>query len=119
MKYFADSKFRKTNFDYTFDIGKLSEQQSISPDLRQSIYLIFKEAVTNLIKHSNGDMAKLTFTKEGSFLILSIYDNGSDPEVSKSDGLGLSNMQMRADKINGKLIIDNPKGFLVRLEVKV
>ena len=119
MKHFADSKFRPTKFEYSFDVGKLSDQQFISPDLRQNFYLVFKEAVTNLLKHSNGDKAKIYFGKENSKLVLKVFDNGSNNEIAKSDGLGLENMKMRADKVGGKLTINNKDGFEVKLEVYI
>lgn len=118
MKHFADSKFRSTNYNYTFTSEGLPLQKFISPDVRQSFYLVFKEAVTNLLKHSNGNIAKIYFAKEGGDLVLRIYDNGTNNQISKSEGLGLSNMKMRANKINASLNIENKDGFAVEMRTK-
>lgn len=117
MKHFADTIFRSTNFKYNFDVNAIDVKKYIEPDTRQNIYLIFKEAITNLVKHSNGTKADIEFTLTKKIIRLRIYDNGDSNEILKSEGLGLKNMNMRAEKIGGKLQIKHDKGFEVILEV--
>lgn len=101
---------------YTFDYDESQFNQSISPDIRQTVYLIFKEAVANATKYSKGNEIKIKLDFSRSKYYLEIHDNGqSIANLSKSSGLGLSNMRLRAKRIGAELLIDNSDGFLVSL----
>jgi signal transduction histidine kinase len=50
-------------------------------------------------------------------LHLTIHDNGPEKEGCNSDGLGLSNMKMRAEKIGGMLTTKYDGGFVVELNL--
>jgi signal transduction histidine kinase len=92
-----------------------NSNQNISPDVRQNIYLIFKEALNNALKHSSGDTIKVTFSQIGKNYVLSIHDNGKSQSTTYNSGLGMSNMQMRADLIGAKLEINKDQGFEVKV----
>lgn len=119
MKYFLHSKFSNSSMSYIFESDTIPDKQFIRPDVRQNIYLLFKEAVTNLIKHSNGTQSDISLEKQGKFLVLRIYDNGTNNDIEKSEGQGLVNMKMRAKRINGTLHIDQTNGFEVKLTVPI
>jgi len=97
-------------------IAKLSTK--LPPDVRQNVYLIFKEAVNNAFKYSNGDALDIQLNHTSSQLEMTIHDNGDvDPSKVKTSGTGMSNMKMRAERINGELIINWDNGFRVWLKV--
>ena len=88
-------------------------------DIRQNLFLLCKEAMTNAAKHSNGDRVTIVFDKKAKELVLSIHDNGnSAPKEYKTTGLGLSNMKMRAESIGGTLSIDSSDGFKIEVNLK-
>lgn len=99
-----------------FKHDKSNTNTGIAPDVRQNIYLIFKEALNNAMKYSNGDTVDIELQMSKKKVFLSIKDNGTVTDL-KTSGLGLSNMQMRAKKIGGKLEIITVDGFEVRLNV--
>ena len=123
MRVFAEKSFGRMDIEFTFDSDELMEEQTILPDMRQHIYLLFKEAVTNIVKHSDAKHVDLSFKKKGDHIQLRIHDDGSSLEDSDmgqkvgSDGQGISNMKMRAEKIGGKLIINRHDGYEVILEI--
>jgi len=87
---------------------------------RRDFFLIFKEAVNNLVKHSQASTARLSVEVEGKTLCIEIADNGVGfvpAHITK--GNGVHNMQQRAAAGNDFLrIISAPgKGTTVTLEM--
>ena len=103
----------KMTFEH--DVRKLSS--SLAPDVRQNIYLIFKEALNNALKYSNGNQINIKLKQASDSLSLSIKDNGTKSQI-KTSGLGISNMKMRAKRINGDLSLNNNDGFEVLLTLR-
>ncbi|PHR14759.1 MAG: hypothetical protein COA40_00840 [Aequorivita sp.] len=110
---FQDNKILSCHFKQHTDS---KTDQSLNPFIRQNVYLIFKEAITNCIKHCNGDRVEVLFTYTKTELYLEIADNGKNDTI-KTSGLGLTNMQLRAKKMNGELEINTEYGFKVKLSV--
>ncbi len=118
MRAFAEKNLSMKNITHEFVIENVEGKKFIDPEKRQAIYLIFKEAVTNIVKHSNAKHVTIHFTEEKNKLRLSVHDNGSPILSEKSDGLGIGNMKMRAEKIGGILHINYGAGFTIELTVK-
>ncbi len=121
MRSFAEKTLGRKGIDHEFIVNGIDGKKSITPTYRQNIYLIFKEAITNIVKHSNARKVDIKFYQEEGAIHLVISDNGevliTDNQVS-SDGLGMSNMQLRADTIDAVLKIDQEDGFKVLLSFK-
>ncbi|MES2778186.1 MAG: two-component regulator propeller domain-containing protein [Bacteroidota bacterium] len=117
MRAFAEKCLGLKNMTHDFMIENIDAKRFINAEKRQAIYLVFKEAITNIIKHSDAGhvFIKFAFVKSGLYLL--IHDNGSRKQAINSDGLGLSNMKMRAEKIGGKLTTGYDNGFVVELTV--
>ena len=65
---------------------------------RRDLYLIFKEAVNNLVKYSKATEVKLIVETEGKKLRMIIKDNGVGFNRSQPHyGNGIQNMQQRAE----------------------
>ncbi|MEM8529146.1 MAG: triple tyrosine motif-containing protein, partial [Bacteroidota bacterium] len=107
--------------DMMFDlqIEDLHLNKNMPTNIRQNLYLICKEAITNAAKHSNGDRVQIQFKKHGrNGIELTIHDNGKVIEKAhKTTGLGMSNMAMRAEGIRGRMEVDVEDGFLIRVEL--
>lgn len=117
MRDFAEKNFSLKKLTHQFDIDITDSKKFIDPEKRQQVYLIFKEAVTNIIKHSNGSHVQINFTESKNNLKLIIHDNGTVNPTGNSDGLGISNMKMRAEKIGGTLTAKYENGFVAELDV--
>jgi signal transduction histidine kinase len=74
----------------------------VGADLRRQVFLIFKEAVTNIARHSGSTRAEVHFDVSGENLVLRVTDNGKgfDP-ASSTDGNGLFNIRKRAADLGG------------------
>ncbi|MBI5856712.1 MAG: hypothetical protein HZB42_03595 [Sphingobacteriales bacterium] len=115
MRAYAEKNLSMKNLTHEFIIENVDSKKFINPEKRQTIYLIFKEAITNILKHSDGNHVAIHFTGEKNKLRLSVHDNGSKKPASHSDGLGLSNMKMRAEKIGVTLNVKHNEGFIIEL----
>lgn len=119
MRDFATSLFSATNIDYRFEVEDLPLQRKLPIDTRQNMYLIFKEALTNAAKHSDAANVKIALTERDNELSLTIHDDGVGVQNGgKRSGHGMQNMKMRAERIGGKLFIENGDGFTVRLQLE-
>ncbi len=116
MEDFLFDAFEGQEIGYKFNKNILSNDLKIRPDIRQSVYLVFKEAVTNALKHTNGDHIKIDLDLDGKGFGLTVHDNGKvDAATIKKSGLGLSNMQARAEKVGADFSINYGDGFKVEL----
>lgn len=119
MRTFSEASLPLKNISYTFETSGFESSGFINPEIRQNIYLIFKEALTNVLKHSDASRVKIELTQKDKHLMLIIQDNGKNKQAKPSDGLGMSNMKERAAKIGGVLFVRNQAGFVVELEIPV
>lgn len=105
----------------TKDLEKLKEVK-LPMDLKQNLYLIFKEAINNSIKHSNCKQLLLEANLRNDILEISLTDDGNGfNENNKAKGNGLKNMENRAKLIGGKIKIKSSKesGTSIRFIGKV
>ncbi|MBF9220185.1 sensor histidine kinase [Hymenobacter ruricola] len=99
----------------------LADDWPLASELRQHFFLIFKEAVTNAVRHARGATDLwVSLTREAGELRLLVRDNGQPaPPSGRSSGLGLRSMRQRASALQGTLLAgptDGP-GFSVALSV--
>lgn len=87
------------------------EQISLPMEHRKNIYLIFKEAINNALKHSTCSEISINTEVNGRQLTITMYDNGRGFDVSKGGGgNGLHNMQDRASAVGGSVRIQSTIG---------
>ncbi len=119
MEDFAFDMFSVKNIACRFQTDGVNREAVLNPFVRQNIFLVFKEAVNNIAKHSNATEVSISLSQTGNSLELTVADNGTNTSPDKpSTGLGLENMQMRAKRIGGSVAIENSgTGWTVRLRV--
>ena len=105
--------------EITFQFSTVQENKQLflNQDHRQHIFLIYKEAITNIIKHSNATHVIVSITKDKYNLKLTIKDNGTFTKKTKItlNGNGIRNMKLRAEKIKGDLQIFYDNGYTIEL----
>lgn len=87
-------------------------EQKFSSEIEIELYRVIQETLTNIIKHANASEVTIQFLVNNNMLNLIIEDDGVgfDPAVVKSDGMGLSNIYNRVNKIKGTYSIDSSPG---------
>ena len=113
MKDFSFSLFSLRNGRVIFETHNLDLQKKLKVDIRQNVYLILKEAINNSAKYSDSDHINVTMKNENGKFIMIVHDPGTTISHQKLSGHGLRNMQMRAEKIGGKIKFIKEDGFKV------
>jgi signal transduction histidine kinase/ligand-binding sensor domain-containing protein len=106
----------------------------LTAEVRHSLFLAFKEALHNVVKHASATEVRVSLTLAKSGFAASIEDNGrgfdpanvgatamtKDP-LRISAGNGLANMRKRIEGIGGECQVDSApgKGTTVRFIVRV
>jgi signal transduction histidine kinase/ligand-binding sensor domain-containing protein len=92
------------SIDFTFTIPRKAKSLETDLDFRRNLYLIYKESLQNIVKHSQAQKVHIELRQENSSLVLSITDDGIGFDTSTEyPGNGLKNLQRRATDINGKI----------------
>jgi signal transduction histidine kinase len=98
-------------YDYTF---KTSGKTIVTiPDLliRKEVYLFYKEALHNIIKHAKASKVDINFMSQKGMFVLSVCDNGIGFEVRDVDGgFGLRNLRERAERIGATFDLSSCRG---------
>jgi two-component system, NarL family, sensor histidine kinase UhpB len=118
MKRYAADMLDGKNIQGQLNFPQESEKLSMPMDQRRDFYLIFKEAVNNLVKYSKATEATVEVKTDDHTVRLVVSDNGKgfDKETVRQ-GNGIQNMKQRAAKWNGQLVVTAASGKGVRIEL--
>jgi len=123
IAHFANELFEDNPTRCRLDLPPDLPAIPLPPEVRHNIFLIAKEALTNVLKHSGANEVRLEIKVTGRTLSLVIADNGQgfDAGPTASAGLhnGLGNLQRRADAVGGKLQLHSAAGQGTRVEFRV
>ena len=72
-----------------------------------------REAVTNIIRHSGADSAKIQFTSNEAEHFVRIEDNGQGSVLE--EGMGLAGLRLRVEKLGGQAVIDTVNGVRIAI----
>ena len=120
MRRFASDVFAARNIRFRFEVPEVDRDLKIGADVRRDLLLIFKECVNNIVRHSKCAEANIQLKTEGKWLVLRISDDGKGFDTSQtSDGNGLANIRLRAEKIGGEIrIVSNAEsGTIISLKI--
>ena len=120
MRRFASDVLTARNIAFEFSEPAEEDDVQIGANIRREVFLIFKESVNNLVRHSACTEAEIDFRITGGTLKLEVRDNGKGLDTSQdSEGHGLSSMRQRAEGIGGQLeiISGSGEGTTITLEL--
>lgn len=117
LDYIQDTLYAK-DISYSIKSNIKTGQMKIMPHIRQNIYLIAKESINNIVKHSNTEKVEITLDVNKKNLILIIKDFGSLTK-SKSSGLGLKNMKERSKALRGTYTFEYDNGYKTTVLVPI
>jgi signal transduction histidine kinase len=111
IRAFAVEFFENTAIDCIFSMPASIPSREISGEKRRNIFLSVKEALNNVIKHSQCSVVRINVTVRDRMMI-EIQDDGIgiDLEKLRKFGNGLNNMKKRMASINGEFNIENHQG---------
>lgn len=113
--YIMDTLYHK-DISYTLNSNIKNSDTKIMPDIRQNVYLIAKESINNIVKHSDTNRVDILLDVSKKRLRLKIQDYGVY-KPSKKTGQGLQNMENRATTLGGTYRFEYSNGFKTTLEI--
>ncbi|MCI0663125.1 MAG: ATP-binding protein [Acidobacteria bacterium] len=96
--------------------------ESLSRDIALCIFRIVQEALSNVVKHSGAQEARVELIGSPQAIQLSIVDPGTGFEielVKKRGGLGLISMQERLRLVGGEISIKSRPLFGTQINVQI
>ncbi len=110
MRQFASEAFVARDTPLRFSAPEAVEAK-LGDEQRRHIYLVFKEAVNNAVRHSGCGRADVTLGLDRGRLVLTISDDGRGFDTAaESCGNGLANMRKRAAAIGAALDVRSAEG---------
>jgi signal transduction histidine kinase len=85
----------------------------LAPEVRHHLFMVVREAMNNVIKHSQAAKVTLSLKVVDNALEIRIEDNGLgySPDVSaRSRRHGIPNMRARVEQLGGKLEVSSELG---------
>jgi len=120
MRRFASDLFAARNIDFVFRAPAADQDLKLGADMRREIYLVFKEAVNNIMRHADCTQAEIDFSRDRDWLALRVSDNGKGfPATASGAGQGLLNMQARARTLGGEVRIASAAGEGTTIALRV
>jgi len=114
MKELAVTLFSARGIEYTLTIPETLPGFRLTMTVRRNLFLIYKESVHNIVKHSSASTAEIrvVFTAERRpRLTMTIQDNGTGFDVDHArKGNGLKNIEQRAKLIHGSVEVRSRTG---------
>lgn len=98
---------------YNFDCHM---EHKLEVSMKENLYLIFKEAINNIAKHSNADRVDVSLSMDGTSFLMRVQDNGTKVSGTRKSGQGLKNMRMRAKRIDAEITFNDNNGFDVTVK---
>jgi signal transduction histidine kinase len=105
MREHASNMLDSPAYEMSFVTAGLESIHSIPQVLRQNLYLIFKEAINNIARHSSAGKVLIELKNTSRSFSMTIKNDmkKADHRASDHTGQGLRNMQMRAKRMNAQL----------------
>jgi signal transduction histidine kinase len=124
MRRFASDVLTGRNIALRFDARESDLNLALRSETRRQVFLIFKEAVNNVSRHSHCAAAKIEVSVEKGEMLLSLSDDGRGFDVERARngheaGHGLNSMKQRAAKIEAALEITSQADQGTRLLLRV
>jgi signal transduction histidine kinase len=120
---YAQDYFSLAGVSYRAELPVDLPATPILPEVRHNVFLAFKEAVNNVVKHAHATEARVKLQLEPGKFILSVADNGRGlGDISeKKLRNGMKNMRKRLADVRGEFEISPGQngGTMVKLTVPI
>lgn len=119
MRNFAASTLAAKDIQFTFAHSGLDIKRELPVDVRENLYLIFKEAINNIARHAEASNVSIILRNDKDKFSMFIVDDGKGwSGAERMSGHGVKNMKLRAARLKGTLEFVNDGGTRVVLTTK-
>ncbi len=122
MKDFAFNMLNHKDIPVQYDINIIKDTR-INPLWKREFYLIFKEAITNILKHAEPSTVKIKLHQDRKYIRMDITNDGVSnlEQLTKNNlnglGMGLKTMLNRAKKLDGSMKYQKINGDQFNIEI--
>ena len=120
MRRVVDDVLTARDIAFNFVAPGETDDLKLGANTRREVFMIFKESINNLARHSQCTRADIAFKVENGRLFLQVSDNGRGFDAAyPRDGNGLASMRRRASNLGGEFEIQSSpsSGTTVTLRV--
>ncbi|MFT3945809.1 MAG: two-component regulator propeller domain-containing protein [Agriterribacter sp.] len=120
-RYAAELFEAKENIKCELDFEEGFASRKINIEQRRDIYLVYKEALNNIYKHSQAIYFTIKIFLSGNMLHMQIKDDGVGFDTKKTTHRnGLKNMKGRIERWKGEIsVMSGPEGTNIDVKVPV
>ena len=127
IRHYAKPLCNIMGIKFAFNCDSKLADMNVGMKMRQNIYLIIKESISNAVKHAECTNLTVNMSLNDDMAELSIIDDGigfvmQRPDQSASfSGNGLINIQSRAKELDAKIEIESETGLgtLIRIVFRI
>jgi ligand-binding sensor domain-containing protein/signal transduction histidine kinase len=122
MREFLEEFIQPAGIDFSWNVSAPPSGLKLTLNSRRQIFLIYKECMHNVLKHSGCRNVFVTFEVRDGEVVLAVDDDGTgfDPNHPPgSRGNGLSNMRLRAQSLGGSVEFGNRPGGGCRIAARL
>jgi signal transduction histidine kinase/ligand-binding sensor domain-containing protein len=109
----AGEFLRRSSIACHFEIPEEISPRHVTPEFRHNIYLVFREAMNNVAKHSRASRVHIGVTLDHDELTVRFDDNGQGFDVPAAESRGrngLVNMRDRVTELGGVFRVESTPG---------
>jgi signal transduction histidine kinase len=113
FSFFADRFLGLANIKLTVDTSEVAASLAVEAKARHQLFLVFKEALANVVRHSGASEVCLVVRVENRTLRMAVADNGCglrETGTTAGGHDGIANMRRRMEKLGGQFEITGETG---------
>ena len=118
MRLYAAELFDGAGIGYELQLDPSFEATKLIMEQRRDIYMIYKEALNNIVKHAYAKQVLIRIAVSGRHFLLHIRDDGKGFDAGRSsDRHGLAGMMTRVKRWKGKMQVETGANKGVSLQI--
>lgn len=105
--------------DMEVDVQSERVSENLSDEIKVCVYRLVQEALNNAASHARAKHANVTVVQDAQRIHVTIADNGSGFDPTRSRGMGILGMEERVRRLGGTLGIESApgKGAILKAEL--
>lgn len=117
MRSYSSTVLDSKEISRKFTVNGKPYSDQIDFDFYLSVFRLFKECITNIVKHSEAKKVDISISFDDDAFKFTINDDGKGIDEKNSSGYGIKNMTRRADKLGGSFEIASENGTTVNIYI--
>lgn len=120
MRRYAAELFDNSETDCHLHLDEKAGNKKLSMEQRRDVYLIYKEALTNIHKHADAKNIWIDVDQNQNYLFVRVKDDGNGFNTALiTHRNGLKNLKSRVAKWKGKIKIESGETKGTNIEIKI